>query len=828
MKTRSPTTSHRRTPNEEGGESDFCDGRDGLVLLGCLALAHLIFYPALRPGVFLYGRDTTAHDFGLLLYNWSLIADQGQLGLWNPYLFCGLPALGTFASCPFYPITWLFALLPVALAFTCQYILNDALAGVWTYWAARWIGLRRPAALFAGMVFMVSGHVVTLAHAGHLQKLASIAWMPFVFGCATAAMKRKRWGYWIGCGVGLAAQLLASHVQIAYSTLLFLIPWIVWQAIGAGRSGGSAPTQVDNLRHSAWFAGFGLAIALLVAAGLSAAQILPALETTPLTNRGAGLTFEAVADTSYPPLEFAEYLLPGFLGDSTSGSRGYWGRWGTERIVSDYMGLLPVILAVFGLVVGWRDRDRWFWLAVLLIAAILAAGGYTPVFRAAFRWLPGLNRFRSPATILVFIAWPTAILAGRGFEDFVDRVTRDAASRSRYLVISVAATVLLVLLRWGLLAPGIEWPWIGAPSRSVLARSPADLAILTSVQRSLLFGALSCAVLAAVAAGGYLYARGRRAIWALAVGALFTLAFVDPRLHEARYIKAADLRPFHLYLLHHWSDSILQTLPQPVRGIEIGNEYSNRMMTRGIASLHGYHPVHLQQYVDLMDLYAQDRAALGRLVFQQFVLTPEGRSLGNPSPAALTREYERGAAENGQVLWLRRPPLLYAYFPQEIAAAPDRATLLAAMARPDFDPDRRSYTLDPALGYAGQVVNLPGSSVGQVVNLSNSMNQNTTATARVIRYSPDRIDLEVSCDRDRPMIVAELAAPGWQWILDGNGPFPPATANHAFRAARVPAGNHAISMVYRPFSFRLGLYLTLASLLSLAALLPVAATHRED
>jgi hypothetical protein len=566
------------------------------------------------------------------------------------------------------------------------------------------------------------------------------------------------------------------------------------------------------------FAAGGLGLAFLVAAGLSAAQILPALETTPLTNRGAGLTFEAVADTSYPPLEFAEYLLPGFLGDSTSGSRGYWGRWGTERIVSDYMGLLPVILAVFGLAVGWRDRDRWFWLAVLLIAAILAAGGYTPVFRAAFRWLPGLNRFRSPATILVFIAWPAAILAGRGFENFVDRVTRDAASRLRYLVILAAATCLLVLLRWGLLAPGIEWPWIGAPSRSVLARNPADLAILTSVQRSLLFGAFSCAALAAVAAGGYLYARGKKTVWALAVGALFTLAFVDPRFHEARYIKAADLRPFHLYLVHHWSDSILQALPQPVRGIEIGNEYSNRMMTRGIASLHGYHPVHLQQVVDLMDLYAQNHAALGRLVFEQFVLTPEGRSSGNLSPAALTREYERRAAEDGQVLWLRRPPLLYAYFPQEVAIAPDRATLLATMARPDFDPDRRSYTLDPTLGYAG----------GQVVNLSNSMNQKTTATAPVIRYSPDRIDLEVSCDRERPMVVADWAAPGWQWILDGNGPFPPATANYAFRATRVPAGNHSISLVYRPFSFRLGLYLTLASLLFLAALLPVAATHRED
>jgi len=234
-------------------------GRDWLILLAYLALAHLIFYPALRPGVFLYGRDTTAHDYGLLLYNWSQILDHGQLALWNPHLFCGIPSLGTFAFCPFYPLTWLFAAMPFALAFTYQYVLNDWLAGLWTYWAARWMGLQRLGAFFAGMVFMVSGHVVTLAHAGHLQKLAAIAWIPFVLGCATAAVKQRHstasfgpqvsghksqvsgFKYWVACGVGLAAQLLAAHVQIAYYTILFLVLWTLWLTVTQPSRLGLAP-----------------------------------------------------------------------------------------------------------------------------------------------------------------------------------------------------------------------------------------------------------------------------------------------------------------------------------------------------------------------------------------------------------------------------------------------------------------------------------------------------------------------------------------------------------------------------------------------------------
>jgi len=834
-------------------ESPRWERHDWLVLVAYFVLAHLIFYSALRPGFFLYGTDTTAHDFGLLLYNRSLIVGEGQLGLWNPYLFCGLPALGTFALCPFYPLTWLFAVLPAGLALTYQYILSDWLAGVWTYWAARWFGLKRAAASFAGLVFMVCGHVVTLAHAGHLQKVAAIAWIPLAFGCATAAWKERRWKPWVGCGVAIAAQLLASHVQIAFYTILFLLLWILWLVLVRRDAGGSPLEKMlearskrpenpaDNLASdllpltSLWSA-CGLTLALLVAGGLSAAQILPALETTPLSNRGLGITFEEAAGTSYPPFEFIEYLLPSFLGDSAQSPKDYRGQWGTERIVTDYMGLLPVLLVFFGLAAG-RNRDRWFWLAVVLMAAVLAAGCYTPIFGAVWRWLPGLSRFRSPGTIMVFIAWPAAILTALGLEEFTDRVRRDDSTRRRYLLILTTATIALAALFALLATPGIEWPWAGSIGSSL--RRATDSRIMTlwaSMRRSLLFASLACATLAAVAATARFSTSSKPALHFLGLGTVFVLAFLDPRLHESRYIKAADVRPFQLYLFSHWSDSVLQALPQPVRGIETDNEFTNRMMTRGIGSLHGYHPIHLLAYDDLLNLYAYKHPQLGRLVFEQFVLAPEGKPPG--------REYERRAAENGQVLWLRRPPLLYAYFPQEVEVVSDRQTLLAAMARPEFDPYLRSYTLDSALGYratvgaqhAAPMSPSPGPPVGAIHELPLRPGEGSTATARVIRYSPNRIDLEISCGEERPMVVAELAAPGWRWMvaraslpmnLDPSRELPAMTANHAFRATRVRAGTHHIALVYQPFSFRLGLYLTMVFVLILGAMVLVPVGERK-
>jgi len=778
--------------------------RDWLALAVYLVLAHLVFLPALRPGVFLYGRDTTAHDYGLLYYNWRMILDRGVVALWNPYLFCGIPSLGTLAFCPFYPLGWLFALVAFPLAFTYQYLLNDWLAGLWTYWAGRWMGLRRSAAFFAGAVFLASGHLVTLAHAGHLQKFAAIAWLPFVFGCATAAMKTGRLRYWVGCGVGVALQLLASHMQIAYYTVLFLVPWTIWSALGARgqrqEARGKRPEARGQRREvrgerqevrgerregrEILFALGGLVLAAVVAVGLSAAQTLPLLETTPLSNRGGGVAFDVAAETSYPPLEFLEYLLPSFLGDSTGASPAYWGRWGSERIVTDYMGLLPLILFFYALAAG-RGRDRWFWLGVVLLTALLAAGRYTPVFRWAFRWLPGLNRFRSPGTIMVFIAWPVAITAGLGLECFAQRAGGRERRRAYFFILAVAA-VGCAGAAFLLSGPAEGSPLLrsfGLVAEAPKGPSPAAT-LYSSLRRSLLFSALSCGALALLAAGAGFAGKGRKIPWALSFSALIGLAFLDPRLHETRYIRALDVRPFHLYLFHHWSDPILRALPRPVRGIETGNELSNRMMTRGIASLHGYHPVHLQEYVDLLNLYAADHPKLGRLVFEQFILAPPDHPPGF--------EYYKRAQEKGQVLWLRRPPILYAYFPNEVKVLNGRREVLSAMGERGFDPYRCSYGLDKRLAYKSD--------------------GRSTASARVVAYSPGRVEIEVSATGERPMVVAEPAAPGWKFVLDGGKKLPTFTANYAFRATRVPAGVHKVALVYRPFSFRLGLYLTLCAL----------------
>src|SRR4051812_38899305 len=96
---------------ELGKQSRHLRGRQFalLSLLGFVLSGLLIYGPALGSSIFIYSKDTVGHDYLMHLYGWKQsILVRGELPLWCPYLFCGLPFIASAALCPFYPTQWLY------------------------------------------------------------------------------------------------------------------------------------------------------------------------------------------------------------------------------------------------------------------------------------------------------------------------------------------------------------------------------------------------------------------------------------------------------------------------------------------------------------------------------------------------------------------------------------------------------------------------------------------------------------------------------------------------------------------------------------------------
>jgi hypothetical protein len=150
--------------------------------------------------------------------------------------------------------------------------------------------------------------------------------------------------------------------------------------------------------------------------------------------------------------------------------------------------------------------------------------------------------------------------------------------------------------------------------------------------------------------------------------------------------------------------------------------------------------------------------------------------------------------------WLPR-----AFLVEEVRVLPGATAILAAMAKPSFQPDLWAYSEVPIPGLgaaAGDVA--PAAPAGRV---------------RVVQHRDEQVRLAVETGRPALLVLTDCDYPGWTCSVDGEQR-PIYRVDHALRGVVVDAGDREVTFEYRPLSFRTGAAL---SLLSLAATLAAAA-----
>ncbi len=74
--------------------------------------------------------------------------------------------------------------------------------------------------------------------------------------------------------------------------------------------------------------------------------------------------------------------------------------------------------------------------------------------------------------------------------------------------------------------------------------------------------------------------------------------------------------------------------------------------------------------------------------------------------------------------------------------------------------------------------------------------------------TPNTLTLEVAAGQEGWLVVADVWYPGWVAEVD-NRAAPLYRANYLFRAVPLPSGEHTVRLVYRPWSFYVGLSVSL-------------------
>ena len=430
--------------------------RDILALLALLALVLVFFWKLAFTNLIIARGDIFYYFYPYRDFAAQAVR-EGRVASWNPYLFMGAPFMANSQVGFFYPFNLLLSWLETTRAINWTIVLHIFIAASGAYVFARSI-LRRSiaAAFFAAISFGLGGYLGTQIE--HVNQLQGLAWIGWVFLAYEFSQKKNsafsiQHFRWVPLALLIALQLLAGHTQAVFITLVGLGCYMLWQlseSVFAERPHGWRNYSLLVTRYL-----LPLLLAVLVAVGLSALQLLPTLELTRNSARSGGLPANLAVSFSLDPRLLGHALLPDYDGALPAGGE-----------FTAFFSVAALMLLIIGVITLRRASTQTRAIAIVaFIGLFFALGGYNPLYYLLLK-IPGFDLFRAPARWIVLFAFAGSLLAGVG----LDAVRQQRVSW-KSLLLAVIVVALLLVLVWisiGLTPAGASGPLERPSTQSIL------------------------------------------------------------------------------------------------------------------------------------------------------------------------------------------------------------------------------------------------------------------------------------------------------------------------------------------------------------------------
>jgi hypothetical protein len=703
----------------------------------------------------------------------------GHLPLWNPAVYGGQPALADIQSGALYPpqILEAFVLNGLGLGFPLQalewqVILHFSWAAVGAYLLGKRLALHagnRPGSGVSARSARLAGTVVSLVftYSGYLtgfpvQQLTILevsAWLPWVLlaldslAARLTGSKRQLAGGVAWAALALGLSLLPGHPQTWLYVLYAGVGFYLWRAF-CGQS--RADSWLSPRRY--WLTAIGaLAATLGLTLSLTAAQWLPTLEFIVHSPR-ADMSYQAVS-FGLPLHELVSLVYPGYFGGSPA-----------------YVGILPMVLIGLALVLGRPRRQVIFWTLAGLLALLLAFGGNTFLYSVFYLAVPGFEMVRHQERAFLVYALSAAVLSGYGALVLVrplnrlERATFRGFARGTGIILGVGLA----------LTPLFLYGWVASEHRDLFA----------GVLRHHVFGLVLLAgslILLAIRPTRHL-----RRPWGmvLLVGWIaFNLFSVNWRfnLEPPQSSGAFPATPLTDYLRDQ-----VGSAPQPVRVASAGllPGGPSAASVYGLQDITGNTPLHLAAIEDFEAIVPEWRR--WQLLNVHYVLSD--RDLAGAGMVQVFPPYRQEGEEEGQTRVYRMgDPFPRAWVVHAIETVTDEEAALARLSQDGFDLRRVAVVNEVNEVNEDPGLSLPGPTDG--------------STARVTRFSPSELVVDVEAVADGLLVLSEVSYPGWRASIDGV-PASLLRANGLLRGVPIPAGRHTVRVWYASTSVRLGLVIS--------------------
>ncbi len=794
------------------------------------------------PSVLLGTQTFVFRDYGMFSYPVASYQRQafwhGELPLWNPYNYCGVPFLAQWNTMCLYPGALIYLLLPMpwSLSFFC--LAHLFWGGLGMYFLARHWTRHSLAAGLAGVIFSFNG--LTQNFLMWPSHIATFSWVPWVLWLVPIG--------WRDGGSKLVLAVAVASVQmLAGGPETILFTWVILAVLVCGewirdRAGVSPASDADSIcaplvrsfprsseptqqklaegrrdvRPTLQMPMRFVVIALLVGL-VCAAQLLPFLELLRNSQRDSG--FAALGyDWSMPVWGWANFVVPLF--QTLPGTQGVWFQQDQGWTSSYYAGIGTVLLLVLALGRA-RDWRVWTLVGIVLLALVMALGDNGVLYRVLRRCVPGMGALRYAVKFVIPVLILAPLLAAIGFAA-IKRAGKFECSCGVAFLLALALIAFLswhvsdlydlkrawmrnALTRGGILVLmfGLGAGYLRSRSRFVLhplgclESRNEEVSDLKTGQRTNTPDSLKAKLRTPQA--NSLKAELRTVFGLL----LLLVCWLDLRTHVPNQNPTAAPS---VYGLKSVAARGRNTLPKLGEGrVMLAPEAEEILRLHSLSDLQQDTVVHRLAFFANCNLLEQVPQFYGF-----FSLAPgEIHNLANLPYVQTNRDFPPLKDFLG-VSHVTAPGKIY-----ELARRPTAMPLITAGQKAVFvDDETAIYAITQATNVdLRRTVFLPPQASKEIAN-TNRVSAQVSATV----FEKHSVSFQMESAAPTLAVIAQSFYPAWKAYVDGRST-QVFRANYAFQAVKVPAGKHRVELRYQNDWFRAGVVLSIVGLIVCLVLL---------
>ncbi|MBI1388771.1 MAG: YfhO family protein [bacterium] len=359
--------------------------RDLLFALALAALAAFSHAAIVFTGALPLDSDSLLFFYPLR----SLHADPGA-GLWDPYLFCGIPRDSNPQAQLLYWPNWFSAVLSTRWLFPMLLYGHSLLGGLSFYLLLRGLRCQPPSAFLGAASFLLGAY--WRCKIANLGLLEGAAWVPALVYFDLLALSINSFTPLLAASLMLSMTILAGVPHTAIYALMLT---------GLIHLSYFSRSRAPRWRVAAMYVTL-CAVSLMLCAGM----LIPAWLNLPETVR----TSLSLQDALGGSIEWKN-LWKVFLGGLSQPEISRCDPWeGTC-----YMGVTALGFALL----GWLRsplRLRLSMSAAIALALAFTAGEQGGLYPLLYHWLPGWNSINLPNRSLLMAAIAAPLFAGLGFD----------------------------------------------------------------------------------------------------------------------------------------------------------------------------------------------------------------------------------------------------------------------------------------------------------------------------------------------------------------------------------------------------------------------------